>query len=425
MAKTDYVMPKLAMAMSEGTVNEWLVKDGEKVVKGQELASVETEKVVYDLESPQEGYFHIIMAEGETINVDTIIGEFFDTKEELKKATGATSNACAAVEAVISIAQENAQASTNTQGENSPANSRVIASPLAKKIAKDNHLNLSLVTGSGPKGRIVKKDVLAAIENTITTTAQIAPLIAPQASKIASEQSERARIPFKGMRKTIADRMKQSLQTTAQLSSLWDSDISALKAVRANFVAREAQFETKVSMNAFIIKAMCYAIKQVPIANACVKGNEIVVYNTVNMGIAISLEGNSEFDGSLMVGVLRNAESMGVVEIDIAMKALVSRVRNGNATAEDMTGSTITLSSTAGIAPAGTKTTPVLNTPNAVLIGTSTALDKPVVHQGEIAVRTMMPVSLTFDHCVLDGEPAARFMKALNDALENPELMLA
>jgi pyruvate/2-oxoglutarate dehydrogenase complex dihydrolipoamide acyltransferase (E2) component len=361
------------------------------------------------------------MAEGETINVDTIIGEFFDTEEELKNATAATYKSCAAATAVISVAQESAQTSTNMQVTSSYSNSRIIASPLAKKIAKDNHLDLTLVTGSGPGGRIVKKNVLAAIEHAITATAQIAPSV----SQNATIQSERARIPFKGMRKTIAERMKQSLQTTAQLSSSWDSDISDLKAVRASFVAREAQFETKVSMNAFIIKAMCHAIKQVPIANACVEGNEIVVYNTVNMGIAISLEGKGEFDGSLMVGVLRNVELMGVVEIDIAMKALVNRIRSGNATTEDLTGSTITLSSTAGIAPAGTKTTPVLNTPNAVLIGTSTALDMPVVHQGEIAVRTMMPLSLTFDHCVLDGEPAARFMKALNDALENPELMLA
>ena len=143
------------------------------------------------------------------------------------------------------------------------------------------------------------------------------------------------------------------------------------------------------------------------------------------MGIAISTPGTTEFDSGLMVAVLHNVERMGLVEIDREMKALISRVRNGEATADDMSGSTITLSSTAGLAPPGMTTTPVLNLPNAALVGPSTPVDKPVAYNGEIAIRTMMPVSFTFDHRLLDGEPAARFMKAMHEALENPELMLA
>jgi len=237
--------------------------------------------------------------------------------------------------------------------------------------------------------------------------------------------TEITRIPMKGMRKVISDRMKQSLSQTAQLSSSWDSDITELVALRGRFVARAESLGTKVSMNAFIIKAISTAIKQVPVANSCLQGDEVVVYKTINMGIAVSVPGATEYENGLMVGVLHNVESMGLIEIDKEMKALINRIRTGKMTANDLSDSTITLSSTAGIAPPGTKSTPVLNLPNAALIGTSTPVEKPVVINGEVVIRTMMPLCLTFDHCVFDGEPAARLCKALHDCLENPELMLA
>ena len=142
--------------------------------------------------------------------------------------------------------------------------------------------------------------------------------------------------------------------------------------MRKSFVTREEQLGTRVSMNAFLIKALVCAIKQVPIANSCMEGDEIVIYENINMGIAISTAGTTEYDSGLMVAVLHNVENMGVVEIDIAMKALITRIREGTASAEDMSGSTITLSSTAGLAPPGMTTTPVLNLPNAALLGPST-----------------------------------------------------
>jgi pyruvate/2-oxoglutarate dehydrogenase complex dihydrolipoamide acyltransferase (E2) component len=234
-----------------------------------------------------------------------------------------------------------------------------------------------------------------------------------------------ARLPMQGMRKTIASRMVQSLQEAAQLSSSWESDITDLMAMRKSFIAREEQLGTRVSFNAFLIKAMVYAIRQVPIANSCMVDDEIVIYDNVNMGMAISVPGSTEYDSGLMVAVLHNVERMGVVEIDREMKALIGRARSGEATAGDLSGSTITLSSTAGIAPPGLKTTPVLNLPNAALLGPSTPVERPVVHDGEVAVRTMLPLSFTFDHRMLDGEPAARCMRALHECLEHPELMLA
>ncbi len=412
-------MPKLAMGMNEGTVNEWLVKPGEWVEKAQPIMTVETEKVSYDCESAEAGFLHQLLDEGETVPVETVIGQFFATEAELAAATGGevTSETANLITPAAVAADEIAATPA------AKADARIIASPLARKIARDNGLDLRPVAGSGPKGRIVKVDV----EGALAGKAEAMPtsIAAAPAAMTANSMRETARVPMKGMRKTIADRMKQSLQQTAQLTADWDSDITELMSMRNRFVSRADVLGTRVSMNAFIIKAIASAIKEVPVANSCLVDDELVIYETVNMGIAISMPGITEYDGALVVGVLHNIERMGVVEIDKNMKALIGRIRDGQATTEDMTGATITLSSTAGTAPPGTKSTPVLNQPNAALIGISTAIEKPVVVDGEILIRTMMPLCLTFDHCVFDGEPAARFMKALHDCLEHPELMLA
>ena len=421
-----YVMPKLAMAMNEGTVSEWLIKQGGKVEKGDPLVAVETEKVAYDCESPEDGYLCIIVPDGETVQCETLIGYFCQSVEEAAEMLASASNSASEADGVELSPVTKTVESTTTTSTAVPANAphkimsndgRIIASPLAKKLAKDAGLDLILVCGTGPNGRIVKKDVEAAVATGVHKT--------PATTLAQGGSVELARVPMKGMRKAISDSMKRSLTTTAQLTSAWESDITDLLAIRKMFVAREDKLGTKVSMNAFIIKAIVYAIKQVPIANACLVGEETIIYANINMGIAISLPGSTEYDSGLMVAVLHNIENMGVVDIDKGMKALIGRVRSGETTPDDTSGSTITMSTTAGIAPPGMTTTPVLNLPNAVLIGPSTAIKKPVVKEGEIVVRTMMPMSFTFDHCIVDGEPAARFMSALHDALENPELMMS
>ena len=405
----DYLMPKLAMAMNEGTVNEWLAAEGDYVEQGQLLATVETEKVSYDVESPDAGYLHIVVPAGETVDCETLLAQFAADEDELQQLqNGAVSPALAApdVGSVQSPAPKTAAMTV------APGQGRVKASPLARKMAAAAGLELALLVGTGPGGRIVKRDILAAQQSAATAPAAVGDQVL-------------ARLPLQGMRKTIATRMSQSLRETAQLSSSWESDIDDLMALRQSFVEREEQLGTRVSFNAFLIKAVVYAIRRVPIANSCLVDDEIVIYDNVNMGIAVSIPGSTAYDSGLMVVVLHNVDRMGVVEIDREMKALIDRVRSGNATAEDLSGSTFTLSSTAGIAPPGLKTTPVLNQPNTALLGPSTPVQRPVVKDGEVLVRTLLPLSFTFDHRILDGEPAARWMSALHECLENPGLMLA
>jgi pyruvate dehydrogenase E2 component (dihydrolipoamide acetyltransferase) len=415
MAK-DYVMPKLAMAMNEGTVNEWLFKEGEYVEEGAPIAVVETEKVSYDVESPYSGYLHIIVAEGETVPVEVPIALFAETEEECAAlSTGDAASTAALTEPASATEQADGQAEAAPL---SPlTGDRIKASPLAKKMAKDAQLDLSQMNGTGPGGRIVKRDVLQAQEQGVTAvSAPIAtgPLV------------EKLRIPMKGsVRATIAKRMVDSLQTAAQLSSAWDSDITKLLKARKRFVALEDQLGSRVSMNAFLIKAMVCALKQVPIANASIVGDDIVVYESINIGIAIALPGDTEYDSKLLVPVLKHAENMSVMEIDQGMKALIEKALSGQLTADDMRDSTVSFSSTAGLSPPGMHSTPVLNLPNALLVGPATPQERPVVHKGKIKMRTLLPISITFDHRVLDGSPISQLAKHMHDCLENPELMLA
>ncbi|MEH6629000.1 MAG: dihydrolipoamide acetyltransferase family protein [Motiliproteus sp.] len=416
---TEYVMPKLAMAMNEGTVSKWLVEDGQYVEKGQELASVETEKVSYDVESPLAGFFKIVLSEGEAVPCETLIGYFAETEAELAGLdTAAPAVPAPAAPAAAGAAPVTSAAPAALVAAVAPTarpGGRIKASPLAKKMAHDAGLDLILVAGTGPNGRIVKRDVEAALRDGVRPLAAAAegPLV------------EKARIPFSGMRSTIAGRMVHSQQSTASLSSAWESDITELLAIRKRLAARAEQLGTKVSVNALLIKALAYAIKRVPISNSALVGNEIVVYESINVGIAIAMPGASEFESGLMVPVIKGVQRMGLLEIDAAIKAVIDRARNNTLKADDLSDCTITFSSTAGISPPGLQTAPVLNLPNAVIVGPSTPKDKPVVIDGEIKIRTMMPVSMTFDHRLMDGEPAARFMNALHECLENPELMMA
>ena len=416
---TDFLMPKLAMAMNEGTVNEWLAQEGDYLEKGAPIATVETEKVSYDIETPHAGYLHILVPAGDTVPVEVPIAQFANDEDAYRDIAGEQASApAAAAHASAEVAP--ATAATAPQVPSSvSAGSRIKASPLARKMAADRGMELAAISGTGPGGRIVKRDIVAAEQQGVLTAA------ASEAHYLAAVPSlEPVRIPFKGRRATIARRMVESLNTTAQLSSFWEVELDPLLALRQQFLDREEQLGTRVSINAFLVKALACAATQVPIANAMIEGDEIVVHRSVNVGIATALPGATQYDSILVVPVLRNVQAMGVVEIDKAMKSLIERARRNELGADEMSGSTITLSTTAGLAPPGTRSTPVLNLPNTTLVGPSTPEQKPVVRDGEVVVRTMMPVSITFDHRVMDGEPASRFGRALYDAIEQPGLML-
>ena len=398
-----YRMPKLAMAMNEGTVVEWLVADGAFVEPAQPLAAIETEKVAYDVESPEAGYFKQLIAEGEAVDCDAIIGVFADGPEELSGVD------LGKLQATLDHEPEDDSPRQEVGGtENPSSNQRVKISPVAKKMAKESGIDTSSIAGSGPGQRVVKRDVEAAIAATRRAGLPAGAVL--------------ARVNLSGLRGQIAQHMVHSLNEGAQLTANWESDVTELLALRASMPPADSNGR-RISVNSLLIRALVEAIRQVPMANACIEASDIVLYSSVNVGIAISVDGESDYDSGLKVGVLHNAETRSLADIDQHVKALVERVREGVAEPADLSGSTITLSSTAGIGPPGLMSTPVLNSPNVALLGPSTPIDRPMVVDGEIAVRTMMPLSFTFDHRALDGEPAARFMRALHGLLESPAVL--
>ncbi len=423
----EYRMPKLAMAMNEGTVNEWLVADGNYVEAGAPIAIIETEKVAYDCESPESGYFFALIEAGETVDCDVLIGCFCTEAAEIEDARAKFFGDAAddlhtdtPTKVILPGPEDSsAQRSLGDAGDCSGARAsaarrqsrRIKASPAARKLARTNGIELAALTASGPHGRVVKRDVLSYLE-------------AP-AERAPGDLRVLGRTPIRGLRRTIAERMTQSLAEAAQVSGHFEADVSRLLALRQRFVDREEAYGTRVSVNALIVKAIACAIARVPQVNACVEGEEVVVYGNVHMGIATSLPGSHEMDSALVVAVLRDVDRKGVVEIDQDMKALLHRVREGRGTPEDLSGSTITLSSTAGIGPPGLTSTPVLNRPNVFMLGPSTPVERVRCHEGDYVNSPMMPVSYTFDHRAIDGEPTARFLAALAELLTEPELMLA
>jgi len=416
----DYVLPKLAMAMNEGTIAEWLVEDGTRVERGDQLLTLETEKTAYEVEAPEAGFFKILVAAGETLDCGSVLGRFFDSADELASAgiqTDGQNQQQASAGLPPSVDTYGLADNPEVRAYDSSAQ-RKRSSPLARKLAQLNDIDLHSVIGTGPKGRVVKRD----IEKAVAVRRRPEP---SALTAVASTSELLATIPISGMRKTVGAKMMESLQTSAQLSSFWEANLTPLMAARAELVAKEEELGARVSMNALLIKAMLYGIRRVPLANSCVIGDAIEIYKDVHVGFAVSVPGKTQFDSGLIVPVIRNANQYGLIELNEKIKGIVIRAKAGECTQDDFVGSTITFSTTAGLAPPGHRSTPILNLPNAMLIGPSTPIERPWNVNGEVKLQTILPISVTFDHRVLDGDPAVRFMSAMNEAIENPALLLS
>jgi pyruvate dehydrogenase E2 component (dihydrolipoamide acetyltransferase) len=417
------VMPKLAMGMSTGTVTSWKFAEGQFVEKGQILLVIETEKVSYEIEALKSGYLHIVIPEGETVPVMTIIAYLAANEEELAGMAGTSGGSAPAPESKTAAA---AEPPPQIQEEAAPASQgdRVIASPLAKKLAKINDIDLKQVSGTGPHGRIVKDDVMAAVETRkAAPAAEAAPVAAPPAEAPALEGRPRVKavVPVRGMRKAIADSMMKSLREAAQLSFTIEVDATELVRLRQSLVAKEKKLGIRVSYTDILALVFVRAIKNVPIVNASLIGEEILVWDEINLGIAIATEIN-EYECGLLVPVVKNAGCKSLLEISREIKELTGKAREGTLSLEDMQGGTVTLSSAAFVKLSGSS--PILNPGQALLIQPGPITDKPVAKDGEVVVRPILTISFTFDHRIADGIPLGKFAKYVTDFLEDPELLL-
>ncbi len=414
----EILMPKLAMAMSEGTVNAWQFAQGDMVEKGQILLEIETEKVSYEIESTGSGYLNIVISEGQTVPVEQVIGHIAKTKEELD-SLGEKVVAFAAEPAGVAVAE---QAPQVVQGETHSATTggRIIASPVAKKLAKLNGLDISEVAGTGPNGRIVKRDVLATIE--ASQTAPVSGASSTLTPAVETGPKVKASIPLKGMRKAIADNMMLSLSSTAQMSSTMEVDATELVNLRKRLVAKAEKIGHRVSFTDLFALIIARAARQVPIVNASIVGEEIKVWEEINLGIAIATEIN-EYESGLFVPVIKDAGRKSLFEIGREVKDLSGRARAGELTPEDMQDGTLTLSS-AAFAGGLVSSTPILNPGQALLVQPGPIVEKPVVQDGEIDIRSMMSLNFTFDHRIVDGIPIGKLAVKIAELMADPELLL-
>lgn len=333
----DLVLPQLAMGMSEGTVVEWSVPEGGHVERDATLMAIETEKVVVDLPAPRAGWVHQVARVGNKLPVETLIARIADTEAEYRGLV-ADANAVPASAASSAPAPTAAPTQAPLPAAASPvlapppatpapttalaaATTRLKASGLARKLAAERGIDLHQVPGSGPGGRIVRRDLY----RSASTAGQPALPCAHASTTNGSGMRVRAQVPMTGMRRAIAERMVQAKTTAAHTYAFFELDLTKLETARDTMLAREKELGGRISMTALYAKALALACRHVPICNATIDDEQITVWENVNIGIAVALPGKTEYESGLLVPVVRDVQSKGLVQLSLEIKDLVAR----------------------------------------------------------------------------------------------------
>jgi pyruvate/2-oxoglutarate dehydrogenase complex dihydrolipoamide acyltransferase (E2) component len=409
----EILMPKLAMAMKQGKVIEWKAGEGQRIEKGQIVMVIETEKVTYECESPASGFLHIIAELDKAIPVNETVGLVAETEAELAELQAAQP---APVEAAATAAPEEAVAATAASTPGPVKKGKVRISPAAKKMAVTHNLDFTKVTGSGPGGRIVKKDILQALETGLPEAAPPVGVERYEGKKVKKT------IALRGMRQAIAEHMVNSLSVAAQLTLSGEIDMTEMIKLRKSLLQKEEIVGLRISYTDLLVYALTKAVKLVPIVNSSVVDNEIKIWQDINIAVAVSLEVD-EAESGLIVPVVKDAGNKSLLEISRSIKDLAGRARNGQLTADDMADGTLTLSNTGVFAPGWTVSTPIINQPQSVIVLTGGIFEKPMAVNGDVVVRPMMTTSITFDHRVMDGAPIHTFLSKFKAFIEQPELL--
>jgi pyruvate dehydrogenase E2 component (dihydrolipoamide acetyltransferase) len=435
---TEILMPALSPTMEEGTLAKWHVKEGDKVSSGDILAEIETDKATMEFEAVDEGVMgKIMIAEGtEGVKVNDVIAVLLEDGESADdiKAPAQARDAAPAKENTPAPAHAPAPAHTPAPAPGpraTPAKdtTRVFASPLARRIAADKGLDLANVTGSGPHGRIVKADVEAAKAGATPAAAAAPKADAPKTAAMASGPSTEAVIkmydgrPYEevkldGMRKTIAARLTEAKQSVPHFYLRRDINLDALMALRGQINAQLDGRGVKLSVNDFIIKACALALQQVPEANAVWAGDRTLKFSKSDVAVAVAIE------GGLFTPVLRDAEMKSLSALSSEMKDLASRARDRKLAPQEYQGGSFAISNLGMFGVDNFDA--IINPPHAAILAVGAGVKKPIVGKdGALAVATIMSVTLSVDHRVIDGALGAILLQAIKDNLENPLTMLA
>ncbi|MGR6531829.1 2-oxoglutarate dehydrogenase complex dihydrolipoyllysine-residue succinyltransferase [Brevundimonas sp. RM1] len=388
-AAVDIAVPTMGESVAEGSIGTWLKKSGDTVAKDELLVEIETDKVAVEVSAPAAGVLTIVADNGATVTPGQVIGSV------------AASDAAAAPAAPAPAA-----APANTGSAQAPASAHL--SPAVQRVVSENNLNPATLSASGPKGNITKADAIAAIG----AAAPAAPVAAAPAAPRADQPREE-RVKMTRLRQTIARRLKESQNTAAQLTTFNEVDMTNVMALRAQYKeVFEKRHGVKLGFMSFFTKAVVQALHEIPAVNAEIDGTDIIYKNHYDIGIAVGT------DKGLVVPVLRDADALSLAGIEKGIGALGKAARDGALTMDQMQGGTFTI--TNGGTYGSLMSTPILNAPQSGILGMHNIVQRPMAINGEVKIRPMMYLALSYDHRIVDGKEAVTFLVRIKELLEDP-----
>ncbi|HKT75856.1 MAG TPA: 2-oxoglutarate dehydrogenase complex dihydrolipoyllysine-residue succinyltransferase [Sphingobium sp.] len=406
---TEVKVPTLGESVTEATVGQWLKKPGDAVKADEPIVSLETDKVAVDVPAPVGGSLgDIIAKEGDTVNVGALLATINEG------AAGASASAPAPA--------AKAEAATPAPAASAPADEdeggSLTLSPAVRRLVLEHGLDPSKIKGSGKDGRLTKDDVMAAVAAGTAKASASAPAAAPAAAAPAAGPSRaQERVKMTRLRQTVAKRLKEAQNTAALLTTYNDVDMTNVIEARAKYKDLfEKKHGVRLGFMGFFTKAVCMALRDIPGVNAQIEGDEIVYNDFADISVAVSAP------NGLVVPVIRNAESLSVAEIEKTIGNFGKKAKDGTLTMEDMKGGTFTISN--GGVFGSLLSSPIINPPQSAVLGLHRIEDRPVVRDGQIVIRPMMYLALSYDHRLIDGREAVTFLVAVKNAIEDPTRLL-
>jgi 2-oxoglutarate dehydrogenase E2 component (dihydrolipoamide succinyltransferase) len=403
---TDIMTPALGESVTEATVARWAKQAGETVKRDEVLVELETDKVSLEVVAPQDGVLgEISAAEGDTVLPGQRLGR-------IDAAVGGGENAAAAAKTPVAPPEAAPAEAPRPAPPSPPAPAAMPLAPSVRRIVAENNLDPATIPGGGKDGRITKGDALAALKTSSAAPSAAAP---PQPVRELHDREERVRMTR--LRQTIARRLKEAQNTAAMLTTFNEVDMSAVMALRGQYKeAFEKRHGVKLGFMGFFVQACIAALKDVPTVNAEIDGQDLIYKNHYDIGVAVGSE------RGLVVPVVRDADAMSLADIERAIGALGKKAREGALALEDLQGGTFTISN--GGVYGSLMSTPILNAPQSGILGMHKIQDRPVVVDGQIVVRPMMYLALSYDHRVVDGQGAVTFLVKVKEHIEDPRRLL-
>jgi len=405
---TEIRVPTLGESVSEATVGTWFKKVGDTVKADEPLVELETDKVTVEVPAPASGVLTEIVAQnGETVGLDALLGQIAEG------AAGAATAAPAAkpAEAAPASAAAAPAAAAPAGGSSMPA------APAAAKVAADANISTADIVGSGKRGQVLKGDVLAAIAKGPSASAAPAAAAAPRPVSSAEDAPREERVKMTRLRQTIAKRLKDAQNTAAMLTTYNEVDMSAVMDLRNRYKdVFEKKHGVKLGFMGFFTKAVTHALKELPAVNAEIDGTDIIYKNYCHVGMAVGT------DKGLVVPVIRDADQRSIAGVEKELGRLAKAARDGSLGMADMQGGTFTI--TNGGVYGSLMSSPILNAPQSGILGMHKIQERPVVVGGQIVIRPMMYLALSYDHRIVDGKEAVTFLVRVKESLEDPERLV-